>query len=364
MQTEIKTIYAPFVRAKDSLWEVMSDVLLALIPCAVMAWFAYGEIPFFVMFIAIISALIAEFIFSSVFLNKTDSLKDGSALVTAILLTFTLAPFTPWYVVAFGSAMAVIFGKILWGGLGRNRFNPALVGREFMTVFFPAIMTSGSIWYNKDYLNFKDLNVFGASGDSGLIDYLNTLFFKSSGAIGEYSVLFLILGGIYLLLRRRISWHIPFGLLVTFFILLQIFAYKDIKFSMGGLLLGTIYMATDMPSSASTKGGKLFYGAMIGLVAMICLLNDIKHEYMSYSILLVNGFVVPINWTFKPKVWGKSIDRFRQVRLAILICAAIIVCTFALVYLHHYDCVRYLIFAFILYMIGRFCFVTMKKEGL
>lgn len=356
-------LYTPFVRAKDSVWEVMSDVLLALIPCAVMSYFAYGEIPFFVMSVAILSAVVAEFVFASIFLNRKDTLKDGSALVTAVLLTFTLAPFTSWYVVAFGSAMAVIFGKILWGGLGRNMFNPALVGREFMTVFFPVVMTSGTIWYNKDYLNFKDLNIFDVLGNNGFVEYLNTLFFKPSGAIGEYSVLCLILGGVYLLLRRRISWHIPFGLLVTFFVLLQVFAYKDIKFSVGGILLGTIYMATDMPSSASTKTGKLYYGAMIGLVAILCLLNDVRHEYMSYSILLVNGFVAPINWMFRPQVWGTKTDRIKQLRQVVLITAAIITTAFAVIYLHHYDCIKYLIYGYILFVISRFCFVTMKENN-
>ncbi|BES63516.1 RnfABCDGE type electron transport complex subunit D [Dysgonomonas capnocytophagoides] len=354
-------IYTPFVRARDSVWEVMSDVLLALVPCAVISYFAYGEAPFLVMFIAVISAVVAELLFASFFLKKKDTLKDGSAIVTAILLTFTLAPFTPWYIVAFGAAMAVIFGKILWGGLGRNIFNPALVGREFMTVFFPAVMTSGSIWYNKDYVNFKDLNIFNAFGDSGLITYLNSLFFKSSGAIGEYSVILLIVGGVYLLIRRRISWHIPFALLVTFFVLLQVFASENIRFSVGGLLLGTIFMATDMPSSASTKGGKLFYGAMIGLVAILCLLNDIRHEYMSYSILLVNAFVVPINSVFKPTVWGKKTNVLSILKSATLITAAILTATYALVYLHHIDCVRYLIFAYIVFIICRFCFVTMKE---
>jgi len=165
---------------------------------------------------------------------------------------------------------------------------------------------------------------------------------------------------LYLLLRRRISWHIPFGLLVTFFILLQIFSYKDITFSLGGLLLGTIFMATDMPSSASTKQGKIYYGAMIGLVAILCLLNDIRHEYMSYSILLLNAFVVPINWIFKPQVWGTKIDRLKQIRQAVLLTAGIVVTTFAIVYLHNYDCIQYLVYGYILFIIGRFCFVTMK----
>ena len=126
-------------------------------------------------------------------------------------------------------------------------------------------------------------------------------------------------------------------------------------------MLGTIFMATDMPSSASTKGGKLYYGAMIGLVAVLCLLNDIRHEYMSYSILLVNAFVVPINWVFKPTVWGKKTNVLSILKSATLITAAILTATYALVYLHHIDCVRYLIFAYIVFIICRFCFVTMKE---
>lgn len=361
MQTNTTVVRTPFVRSKDSVWEVMSDVLIALIPCAIISYFAYGDIPFLVMLVAVLSAMIAEFVFASIFLKRTDTLKDGSAIVTAILLAFTLAPFTPWYVVAFGSAMAVVFGKILWGGLGRNCFNPALVGREFMTVFFPTIMTSGTIWYNKDFLNFKNLNVFSAFGDNGFIEYLNTLFFKSSGAIGEYSVIFLVLGGLFLLMRRRISWHIPFALLVTFFLAIQLFSGGDLKFSLGGLLLGTIFMATDMPSSASTNAGKLYYGAMIGLVAVVCLLNDVKNEYMSYSILLVNGFVVLINSVLRTRPWAKKTNWLQLVAGLVGLTVGILLATYAVIYLHHHHGISYLLYAYILFVISRFCFVTMKE---
>lgn len=361
MQNNGKAIYAPFIRKNDSVWEVMSDVLLALLPCAAMAYLAYGGATFWLMLVAVVSAVIAEVVFAGIFLKRKDTLKDGSALVTAILLAFTLAPFTPWYVVAFGSAMAVIFGKILWGGVGHNLFNPALVGREFMTIFFPAVMTSRAIWYNANDVNFKEIDVFSFFGDGAFVNYLNTLFFKSSGAIGEYSVLFLILGGIYLLLRRRISWHIPFGLLVTFFILLQVFADRGINFSLGGLLLGTIFMATDMPSSPSSKWGKLYYGALIGLTATIFILNDVKYEYMSYSILLVNGFSRFITWAFRPQVWGSNTDWIARMWYILLLTTGIVSFSVIVVLLHQYDLVRYLVFGYILFIISRFCFVTMKE---
>lgn len=362
MQTEFKieTVYKPFVKAKDSIWNIMSDVMLALIPAAAVSYLAYGSIPYSLLLLAIISAAIAEFIFASVFLKKKDTLKDGTAIVTAILLVMTVGPFTPWYVVLFGSAMAVIFGKILWGGAGNNLFNPALIGREFMTVFFPVVMTSGSIWYNKDFLNIKSFDFFGAYSEDSFSSYLDSLIYKPSGAIGEYSVLLLILGGIFLLVRRRISWHIPFGLLVTFTVLISVFSYKEISFSLAGVLLGTIFMATDMPSSASSNGGKLYYGAMIGFVAVICLLNDIHFEYMSYSILLVNGFSRLINRVFMPSAWGMKPDVKKRILQSLLLTILIVLTTFIVILLHRYSLIAYLLYAYIVFIIVRFTWITDK----
>ncbi len=296
-------IYPPFVRANDSTSKVMSDVMLALLPCVILSYFAFGFVPLMVILVAVGSALLTEFVFSMLFWNKTDSITDGSGIVTGILLSCTIGAFTPLYVVAFGGGMSVLFGKLLWGGLGRNMFNPALVGREFMTVFFPAVMTSGNIWYDKTAVNLSSINLFGN-------EMLNGLFFKPSGAIGEYSILFLTFGGLFLLFRRRISWHIPFALFAIFALalFLLILSGNTISFSLGGLMLGAIFMATDMPSSASTSSGKVFYGAMIGLSAILFILNGVKYEYMSYSILLLNAFVRPIDWTFRPRVWGRKMD--------------------------------------------------------
>ena len=344
-------IYTPFVKAKESTPKIMKDVLIALIPCMVIAYMAFGYMPLLAILVSVASAMVAEFLFSAFFLNKKDSLKDGSAIVTGVLLAFTLAPFTPLYVVAFGGAMAVIFGKLVWGGLGRNPLNPALVGREFMTVFFPVAMTSGGIWFSKEHANYIAIKPFGIFGESNFVEHLNTLFFKASGAIGEYSILFLVCGGVFLLVRRRISWHIPFALLVTFFVLMVIFWEQNIKFSLAGLLLGTIFMATDMPSSASTKGGKLYYGAMIALVAMLCILNGVRYEYMSYSILLVNAFSRPITNTFRPRVWAGKPDYKKRILYSVIIGVCIIAATFLIIFLHDHNAIKYLLFAYIIGMV-------------
>lgn len=353
-----KTIYAPFVRKGVSTSQVMTDVIVSLLPCIAVSYLAFGFVPLMVILIAVGSAVAAEFIFSAIFLKNTDSIADGSAIITGILLSFTIAPFTPLYVVAFGGAMAVIFGKLLWGGIGRNIFNPALVGREFMAIFFPAIMASRTIWYDKTAVNMSDISLFGDK-------FYDQLLYKASGAIGEYSVLLLILGGMYLLVRRRISWHIPTALLVAFSALLLIFSFftdYKIQFSLGGLLLGTIFMATDMPSSASTKYGKLYYGAMIGIVAIICILNDVKYEYMSYSILLLNAFVHPINWVFRPKVWGQKLDIYTRLWQGLSVTGGVLLVTFAVIYLHHLGAIMYLLFIFILFCVIRFIAKDMRKE--
>ena len=319
MQSD-KTIFAPFVRKSDSTSRVMADVILALLPCIAMSYLAFGFVPVMVILVAVGSALLTEFLFSIIFSKSTESLSDGSAIISGILLAFTIAPFTPLYVVAFGGSMAVLFGKLLWGGLGRNIFNDS---------------------------------------------FINQLFYKASGAIGEYSILFLVLGGLFLLIRQRISWHIPFALLAAFTVLLLTVSNLTeytMQFSLGGLLLGTIFMATDMPTSASTNYGKLYYGAMIGLTAILCIINDVKYEYMSYSILLLNAFVVPINWVFRPNVWGQKLDLLTRLWQGLSLTACILMATFAVIYLHHAELIMYLVFIYIAYCIIRFIAKGIKAE--
>lgn len=350
------SFFSPYIKSSDTTRKVMLDVMLALIPCLVMSYFAFGYIPILLTLVAIGSAVAAELLFSLIFFRQINSITDGSAIVTGILLAFTIGAFTPLYVVVFGGAMAVIFGKLLWGGLGRNIFNPALIGREFMTVFFPAVMTSGAIWYDKLSVNLKGINLF----DDKL---LNDLFFKPSGAVGEYSILFLAIGGLYLLLRRRISWHIPFSLFVVFVGILLVFLDNgySLSFSLGGVMLGTIFMATDMPSSPSTKSGKCFYGAMIGLVAILMIVNGVKYEYMSYSILLLNAFASYINWVFRPRIWGKSLDILSRSTQVIFLVVGILFSTFAVIFLHGLGGIQYLLYVYILLSIGRFIAVGMNR---
>ncbi|MBP1616399.1 MAG: rsxD [Bacteroidetes bacterium] len=333
--------------------KIMQDVLLALLPIAAISYFAYGATTLLLILVAVATAVASEFIFSLIYKGEASSIRDGSSVITAVLLTFTLAPFTPWYVVAFGASTAVIFGKFLWGGMGKNRLNPALLGREFMTIFFPAVMSSRTIWYDKDLLQFKDLHLFDFLGNNPVGNILNYLFFNPSGAIGEYSILFLVLGGLFLLVRKRITWHIPFGIAVTFFLLFLLFQDHNIRFSLGGVLLGAIFMATDMPTCAKTKPGKLFYGAMIASTAILFLLNDVRYEYMSYSILLMNLFAKTIDTILKPQEWNSS-TWIKQTGKALLLTIAILLSAYLVALIHQHIGVRYLLFVFMGYIIYDF----------
>lgn len=352
-------LYNPFVRTADTTQRVMLDVIIALIPAIVMAWVAFGASALGLIAVSVGAALVAEWLFGLIFEGRPTSVLDGSAIVTGILLALTLGAFTPLHVVAFGAATAVIFGKLLWGGLGRNLFNPALTGREFMTVYFPAAMTSGAIWYKYEAVNYASLSWLG----DGL---WGQLLFKPAGAVGEYSVLALVIGGLYLLWRRRISWHIPLALCLTFTVFLSLTRLfspaTEVQFSLGGLLLGAIFMATDMPTSASTGWGKVYYGAMIGLTAWLFILWGVRYEYMSFSILLLNGFSRLINWPFRPRVWGTSLDLPHRAGQAAALTVAILAVAYVIVLIKDLGLLPYLIYAFILYCIIRYIISLWREQ--
>lgn len=351
----------PYLKPKFNTTQmVMLDVIIALLPLVFVGWLAYGSLMFQQICVAVIAALLTEFIFSALLLKKYNTILDGSALVTSLLLVLIISPITPWYIVAFGAFSAVLFGKIVWGGLGKNRFNPALVGREFMTVFFASVMTSPNIWKTKDLVQTTMPNLFPGIEYGSLSDYFNSLIFKTSGAMGEYSILAIVLGGVYLLVRNRISWHIPFSVLGAF-ILLNWFGASGLKLSLAGVLLGTIFMATDMPSSPTTSNGKLFYGMMIGVCLYLFIIGGVRFEYTSYSILLLNAFSNQVSLVFRPRAWGEIKDWRTTIEQVFFLTLKIIGAALAVLSLHYYGMIHYLVFIYILYIIIKFNYSFSKK---
>lgn len=355
-------IFNPFIKPRfNGTQMVMIDVIIALLPLVFVGWLAYGGALIQLIGIAVLSALLADFLFSSLLLKRFTSVLDGSAIVTALLLVFTVSPITPWYVVAFGAFSAILFGKVLWGGLGKNRFNPALVGREFMSVFFASIMTSPNIWKFKDLIQTPNSNFFMGLEDGFLSDYFSSVLFQTKGAMGEYSIVCIAFGGLYLLLRNRISWHIPFSLLGIFTLLNWLVGDVGLSYSMGGILLGTIFMATDMPSSPTTKNGKLFYGLMIGVATFAFLKGGIRYEYMSYSILLMNGFSDQVSLVFKPNAWGVVGDWKGRLEAVFMLSLKIGCAILAVLSLYYYDLIHFLVFIYIVYVVLKFNYSFSNK---
>lgn len=347
-------IHTPKKKKRKLIPPVMSDVILALLPLAFIAFWAYGMRSVVIIASTVLAAAVAELLFSFVILKKKDTFRDGSALVTGLLLAFTLSPLTPWYVAVFGGATAVLFGKIMWGGMGRNMFNPALAGREFMSAFFASVMTGPEIWRVRGHVSHGSYDLFDGIALPSLSDYLDKLVYNPAGALGEYSALALIAGGLFLIVRRRISWHIPVAILLTFFALVWLFpGGEEVRYSVGGLLLGIIFMATDLPTSPSHPSAKLYYGIMIGLVVFVLILGGINFAYMSYGILILNGFTKKINEIFRPASWNalapiKKAERIASVTLQIL-CVSL-----AVLSLHAFGHVEYLVYLYLIFIVLKY----------
>ncbi len=347
----------PYIKSDTSVRGIMMDVILSLFPLIVVAYLAYGWTALAVIGASVAFALSAEFLFSWILLGRKNTLFDGSGIITGLLLAFILSPNTPLYVVAFGAVSAVIFGKILWGGIGKNRFNPALVGREFMAVFFPAIMNGAALWAKKASVNIPGLQDFSFFASDVVNAFSDSLIYKTSGALGEYSILAIALSGFYLLVRNRISWHIPFSLLLSFALgvwLLQ--GEMPMKYSTAGVLFAAVFMATDMPTSPVNQYGKLFYGTMIGIVSLILIKTGVRYEYMSYSILILNGFTGYINKLFQPRVWGIKIDWKLWIENVFFLTLAVLIVAFAVSALYSYHLISYLIYTFIIYLVLKFIY--------
>lgn len=344
-----KLSFTPYIRTEVDIRSVMKDVIISLIPAIVAASLVYGAKALLVIVTSIFSAVVTEKLFSIIFLNDKDSAHDLSAVITGILMALTLAPLTSLPVVAFGAGMAIIFGKLMYGGIGKNVLNPAVVGREFMTVFFPAAMSSGTIWFSQEALRLSKINFFVNFQKTPVMSYLDELLLTSSGSLGSYSAFALILGGLYLLLKNRISWHIPVTLFATSFIAAMVL--KDgISVSTGGLLLTGIFMATDMPTSPSFAGGKIYYGIMLGVVIALLSVLGVKNETLSYVLLILNPFTRFINKVFRPVVFGYDVKEevVKQGGKAILLTLGIIVFALIFIGLHKIGAIPYLVYLYIL----------------
>ena len=292
----------------------MLDVILALVPALAVSTYVMGWRVLLVTGVAVAGCVLFEFLFG-LMMGRRTTIGDLSAIVTGMLLAFNLPVGIPWWIVLIGALIAIGVGKMTFGGLGCNPFNPALTGRIFLLIAYPVEMTDWTTGV-PDALSGSTLlaTVKYAPEVVSDIDFMAMLGGQMNGSMGEISAFALILGGLYLLCRRVISWHIPVSILGTMAIFAACvgatysgtIAYQLPLFHIlaGGALLGAIFMATDYSTSPMTHRGMIIYGVGIGLLTMIIRMWGAYPEGMSFAILLMNAVAPLINKYVKPKRFG------------------------------------------------------------
>lgn len=312
---------APHMHSPESTQSLMRHVLIALVPAFCLSGIVYGPDAFRVTAIAVASCVVVEYLIQKFLFGGKQTVSNLSAVVTGVLLAFNLPSDIAWWIVVIGSVVAIGVAKMTFGGLGHNPFNPALVGRVFLLIAYPVQMTSFPKPVYPDYVDaFAGATPLAALkshaievGDANL---LNMLAGVMPGSMGEIAAAALIAGGLYMLWKRVITWHIPVAVLgsMAVFAFIVAFAQGGVSSLMyelpafhllaGGALLGAIFMATDYVTSPMTPKGMIIYGIGIGVITMIIRLWGAYPEGMSFAILIMNGVAPLINKYVKPKRFG------------------------------------------------------------
>lgn len=317
---------SPHVHTDDSVRKIMYRVILALIPALLWSVFVFGLDAVRVTLIAVVACVAIEYLLQRFVLKVTPTVNDGSAALTGLLLAFNVPASIPWWIIVMGSLFSIAIAKVSFGGLGANIFNPALAGRVFMLISFPVQMTSWPVGrgaspdavtaatplglLKEGIVSGQPLSQIQGSLPETMDLFLGTM----GGSLGEISALLLLAGGIYLLFRKIITWHIPVSILVAMFVYSGIFRlispenYMDPLFHIlaGGAILGAVYMATDMVTSPMNRKAQLIYGAGIGIITMTIRLFGAYPEGISFAILIMNAFTPLLNTMIKPKRFGEK----------------------------------------------------------
>ncbi len=310
---------SPHLREKDTTPRIMYRVILSLVP-ACLAALHFFRLRALVLIVACVAACLAtEALFFLARRKPLSALLDGSAIITGILLAMSLPPSFPASLAAIGAVVSIAIGKQAFGGLGYNIFNPALVGRAFLSTAFPVAMTTWipPVTLRVDVATFAtplaNLKFQDAIGQ-GTLASLNNLFWGNiGGCVGETSALALLVGGVYLLLRRTIDWRIPMGMTLSLSVFTGVFWFVDpatqasplFHLLAGGFLLGSLFMATDMVTSPVTPRATWVYALGAGLIIGIIRLFSGYPEGVMYGILFMNTFVPLLNHYIRPRILGE-----------------------------------------------------------
>ena len=331
MSNKLIVSLSPHVHSGDSVQKNMYGVMIALVPALLVSWFVFGLGAVIVTLTSVLACMFFEWAITKFIMKREHStILDGSAALTGLLLAFNLPSNLPVWIILIGALVAIGIGKMTFGGLGCNPFNPALVGRVFLLISFPVQMTS---WPQAGqwgaYLDAETgatplaLMKQAVHGDTSalgqLSDSLSLLLGMPGdcqlgvGCLGEFSALALLIGLAYMLWKKIITLHIPVSILATVFVFSSLLNLVDpAKYAdglthllTGGLMLGAIFMATDYVTSPMTHKGMLVYGVAIGFLTVVIRNFGAYPEGMSFAILIMNAFTPLINTYCKPKRFGE-----------------------------------------------------------
>ncbi len=325
---------APHHHSPNSTKSLMRDVVVALIPAIVVSVVYYGWAELLLLAVSVVSCVGLEYLITRFFLKRPSTVGDYSAVITGLLLALNLPVTTPWWVVFIGTVVAIGVAKMTFGGIGQNIFNPAIAGRVFLLISFPTYMTDwtrpasiASAWgcgatdavtgatslgaVKEGLMTGASLTDISAYAD---FSYLDRLFVGMGGSVGELSAIALLFGFGYLLARKVIRPHITLSIWATVAVFSGILwlvdpaQFTDPLFNLltGGMLLGSIFMATDYVTSPMSDWGCIIYGIGIGLITMVIRYFGAYPEGMSFAILIMNSVVPLINIAFHHKKYGRK----------------------------------------------------------
>lgn len=312
MDKKLIVSLSPHIHSGNTVGKAMYGVLIALIPALIASLFFFGVGALVVTLTSAAACVLFEYLIQKFIFKQKPTICDGSALLTGVLLAFNVPSNLPIWIILIGALVAIGVGKLSFGGLGNNIFNPALVGRVFLLISFPVQMTSWPVpGQLTSYLDATTaatpLALLKMGGESTFS--LSELFVGSiGGSTGEVSSIALLIGFAYLLWKKIITWHIPVSIFAAVALMSLIVGLHPLEQILeGGLMLGAIFMATDYVSSPMTPKGMIIYGVAIGALTVIIRKYGAYPEGVSFAILIMNAFTPLINTYVKPKRFGEVV---------------------------------------------------------
>ncbi len=297
---------SPHVRSQDTTQSIMLDVAVAMLPAAAFGVFQFGAHALLVLAVTIFACVVSEYLFEK-FLDKPVTIYDFSAVVTGMILALNMPANIPVWIPALGGVFAIVIVKQLYGGLGQNFMNPALAARCFLLISFAGQMSS----FTLD--GWSGATPLAVIKEGRSVDLATMFIGKIPGTIGEVSVIALLIGAAYLVIRKVISLRIPATYILTVAVFAFIFGKQDFNYVLahifgGGLIFGAFFMATDYATSPITPVGQILFGILLGVLTGLFRLFGGSAEGVSYAIILGNLLVPLIEKATLPKAFGKGVS--------------------------------------------------------